>query len=1029
MAGKTVGLTLSIQTSDTAKRLAAVDLELIKINNDLKEAKKLADGDTYAGLKQQQAGLREESRKLNQELRNQSKIFEAAKFPTDSLEGLRVKYADLSRQIARLSKEQREGDFGKNLITQARGIKTEIDRVGASIGDFRSQVGNYKNSVIDALDATGLVGGNIRAIFAGGGIVAAVGAGIGLAIEGAKKLFELNKEIADLQADVQKTTQLTVEEVRALTEELKGLDTRTPIEGLLNIATVAGRLGIQGREGVFEFTKAVDVLAVALGDDLGGDVETVTDTVGKLSNTLFGATTDGTKLSQNLLFLGNALNVLSAEGAASAGTIADFAGRIGAIAIPLGVTQGQILGISTTLDELNVTAERGGTAVTRIFQALTQDTEKFASALDVTPDVLRAAGFEVDSLAELVNTDLTGALQFASTRVLELSENNIDLSSKLKEVGLTGSGELEVFLKLGQANERLSQNINTATNALQSQNSLTDEARVKNENLAGAWERLRNDVRETFISSGAQDFFISIIEGAREGFERLKLFFSIFSPLVNALTEFGKVLGIIDKEGKRTAETQKALDLIWQASLIPLRLIIFAVTKLVEAFTFVQQKGTELLTFLGILNKEQEANAQATQETVDGLLGYVTASKTATQETGKYVKASAAATKTTKDFSAQTKDLTEKTDKLAKTSLAFLNQQLSKLRQELEKAPDAAAYDATISKIKALEDQIAITEARFQRFRDVSQGITQIVSVLPVVSDPNVSPQDRVQSIISALDLENRAQIENQQELQDLKLELTKDGLERIEQVRKESFDRQLAEEKAFAEEQAKISQDLFGGLGEALGQFLTDQQVTFKDFLKQFILTILDATERTIQLQLAQALGISLASADSIATFGATGLAKFAVISGLIKGFFAGVKGFVQSFAEGGYTGDGGKYQPAGVVHKGEYVIPKKIVQNPSFYPLIGQLEYARLKGFAEGGSVLSTTPQIINPSQFLDRQTNIGLSDDAMVQQAALIAQYVSAAIRNSSPEIADAVKEGVLEAGNISDRRKAIKQDRTL
>src|SRR5215207_2056348 len=28
---------------------------------------------------------------------------------------------------------------------------------------------------------------------------------------------------------------------------------------------------------------------------------------------------------------------------------------------------------------------------------------------------------------------------------------------------------------------------------------------------------------------------------------------------------------------------------------------------------------------------------------------------------------------------------------------------------------------------------------------------------------------------------------------------------------------------------------------------------------------------------------------------------------------------GFSQGFAEGGYTGDGGKHEPAGIVHKGE--------------------------------------------------------------------------------------------------------------
>ncbi len=34
------------------------------------------------------------------------------------------------------------------------------------------------------------------------------------------------------------------------------------------------------------------------------------------------------------------------------------------------------------------------------------------------------------------------------------------------------------------------------------------------------------------------------------------------------------------------------------------------------------------------------------------------------------------------------------------------------------------------------------------------------------------------------------------------------------------------------------------------------------------------------------------------------------------------------SGFSEGGYTGDGGKYEPAGFVHKGEYVFSKETVQ-----------------------------------------------------------------------------------------------------
>lgn len=41
-----------------------------------------------------------------------------------------------------------------------------------------------------------------------------------------------------------------------------------------------------------------------------------------------------------------------------------------------------------------------------------------------------------------------------------------------------------------------------------------------------------------------------------------------------------------------------------------------------------------------------------------------------------------------------------------------------------------------------------------------------------------------------------------------------------------------------------------------------------------------------------------------------------------------------VPNFAEGGFTGRGGKYEPAGVVHKGEYVVPKQYVNQSTGLP-----------------------------------------------------------------------------------------------
>lgn len=82
--------------------------------------------------------------------------------------------------------------------------------------------------------------------------------------------------------------------------------------------------------------------------------------------------------------------------------------------------------------------------------------------------------------------------------------------------------------------------------------------------------------------------------------------------------------------------------------------------------------------------------------------------------------------------------------------------------------------------------------------------------------------------------------------------------------------------------------------------------------------------------------------------------------LAGLLGGG-SGLFGMLFGFSEGGYTGDGGKYQPAGIVHRGEYVVSKKATSRIG----VGNLEALHrgaLAGFAEGGYV-GPTPTLSTP------------------------------------------------------------------
>jgi uncharacterized protein YukE len=79
------------------------------------------------------------------------------------------------------------------------------------------------------------------------------------------------------------------------------------------------------------------------------------------------------------------------------------------------------------------------------------------------------------------------------------------------------------------------------------------------------------------------------------------------------------------------------------------------------------------------------------------------------------------------------------------------------------------------------------------------------------------------------------------------------------------------------------------------------------------------------------------------------------------LGGVGTGIFGALFGFSDGGYTGDGGKHQAAGVVHRGEYVMSKKATSRIG----IGNLEALHngaLGGFAEGGYV-SSAPSIRRP------------------------------------------------------------------
>ena len=120
----------------------------------------------------------------------------------------------------------------------------------------------------------------------------------------------------------------------------------------------------------------------------------------------------------------------------------------------------------------------------------------------------------------------------------------------------------------------------------------------------------------------------------------------------------------------------------------------------------------------------------------------------------------------------------------------------------------------------------------------------------------------------------------------------------------------------------SQITQNAFNGMSDALTNFVVTGKADFRS-MAQSILK--DISAMIVKMMIFNAIK-SAASAFGYSDGGYVG------------------------FASGGYTGDGGKYQPAGVVHRGEYVITKEATSRLGV-GFLNHLNYGR--GYATGGAV----------------------------------------------------------------------------
>lgn len=297
------------------------------------------------------------------------------------------------------------------------------------------------------------------------------------------------REQDEAMTDAMKTTNLTKEEIRALSDELKKIDTRTAQNDLLGLVRIGGKLGVQGSENLLAFARAADKINVALKDDLGGDTEGAIATVGKLVDIFqlegqFG-------LEDSLLKVGSAINDLGMASTANEGYIVDFTSRLAGIAPNADISITKILGLGATLDKYGQQAETAGTAIGQTIMAMFKRTETFANI----------AKMPVKEFADILNKDVNEAL----LRVLEGMNDGGGLASvvsAMEEMHLNGQRASTILGTLSKNTAELRAQQELAAAAFEKGSSLQEEFNTKNESATAIAEKHKKAIQEQVVVIG-----------------------------------------------------------------------------------------------------------------------------------------------------------------------------------------------------------------------------------------------------------------------------------------------------------------------------------------------------------------------------------------------------------------------------------------------------------------------------------------------------------------------------------------------
>lgn len=500
----------------------------IEITSQKLEAAKKAESDRAKqldSLKSEQDKLQSSSEKLTKEyelqkaeLGENAKATDKAKlhnqYLADQMKNSAQQVENLEQQLA-LAKDQ----FGEN--------SSEVDKLEKELLDAKIATTEFTNEYKKATDSFQNFSDKAKNIGNGlqdvgkkwtMGVTAPIVAGAGLSVKaasdfetafaGVKKTVDeqvdSNGKVIVSYADLEKGIRNMAKEIPASAAEISA------------VAESAGQLGIK-TQNVLSFTETM----IAMGEATNLSSEDAAAALARLANITQMPQENFDRLGSSIVALGNNMATTESD-------IVEMSLRLAGSAKQANMTEDQILAMAAAMSSVGINAEAGGGSMSRVMQKI--QTQVMSSGEELSK-FAQISGMSSEEFQKAWRDDASAALVEFVKGLGRAKESGEDVTSILKDMGISSTQEVDTMLRLSGAGELLGEALEISADGWKENSALSEEASKRYETFESKVQMLKNKVTDLGIELGGPllDALMDMIEALDPVFKILTKIAESFS--------------------------------------------------------------------------------------------------------------------------------------------------------------------------------------------------------------------------------------------------------------------------------------------------------------------------------------------------------------------------------------------------------------------------------------------------------------------------------------------------------------------